>query len=299
MTPPDSSHVYRKGDPGGRSVHLDRDRDRRGELVEDRRRARPQDPPGYQGGDLRRTWRRSRFRRVLPRDWAGYVSCSPYRVPIARLAAAQAALARPSPARREPQKTTAPVVDTNSKGLPVPEAISVWNALLTTSLREGAMGWRTTRLPSLQRTTYPEFLTSRSTTCASNGGRFPFRSPASGSRRQLPICRLSWRIAKGVLLATSFQLRSSHKPTIPSFKRCFAPIPAPRARTIMDPSVYLRVNAERGLAGAMFPGPSHAVAAREGFTFISARQRGVAEGSHQNGLQKVANSRRTGSLMLS
>jgi pyruvate,orthophosphate dikinase len=29
--------------------------------------------------------------RVLPRSWLDYVSCSPYRVPIARIAAAQAA----------------------------------------------------------------------------------------------------------------------------------------------------------------------------------------------------------------
>jgi pyruvate,orthophosphate dikinase len=57
----------RQGDPGGRSVHFGRSRRRR-RAGEAWRPARPQDPPGYQGRDLWRAWRRSRFRRVLPRD---------------------------------------------------------------------------------------------------------------------------------------------------------------------------------------------------------------------------------------
>ena len=40
----------------------------------------------------RRAWWRPGFNRVLSRGGLDYVSCSPYRVPIARLAAAQAPL---------------------------------------------------------------------------------------------------------------------------------------------------------------------------------------------------------------
>ena len=56
-----------KGILRDRSVHLGRSRRRR-RAGEDRRGARPQDPPEHQGRDLRRAWRRSRLGRVLPRD---------------------------------------------------------------------------------------------------------------------------------------------------------------------------------------------------------------------------------------
>jgi len=67
----------------------------------DRRRARAQDPPRSQGRHLRRAWRRSCFRRILPRDRAGLRLVFALRVPIARLAAAQAALGKAVAARRE------------------------------------------------------------------------------------------------------------------------------------------------------------------------------------------------------
>jgi pyruvate,orthophosphate dikinase len=61
------------------------------EIAKDRGR---EDAPGPQARHLRRARRRSRFHPLL-RNAVGldYVSCSPFRVPIARLAAAQAALA--------------------------------------------------------------------------------------------------------------------------------------------------------------------------------------------------------------
>ena len=54
-------------------------------------RGAPQEP-----GDrhLRRARRRPEQRRLLPRAGLDYVSCSPFRVPVARLAAAHAALAK-------------------------------------------------------------------------------------------------------------------------------------------------------------------------------------------------------------
>ena len=55
---------------------------RRGRATEARPQAR----------HLRRAWRRPGLDRVLPEVGLDYVSCSPYRVPVARLAAAQAAL---------------------------------------------------------------------------------------------------------------------------------------------------------------------------------------------------------------
>ena len=65
-----------------------------GELVAHRRRARPGGAARPQARHLRRAWRRSRPRsRFCHEVGLDYVSCSPYRVPIARLAAAQAALA--------------------------------------------------------------------------------------------------------------------------------------------------------------------------------------------------------------
>ena len=49
----------------------------------------------FEGRRLRRTRRRPCIYRFLPSCWLGYVSCSPYRVPIARLAAAQANIRNP------------------------------------------------------------------------------------------------------------------------------------------------------------------------------------------------------------
>jgi phosphoenolpyruvate synthase/pyruvate phosphate dikinase len=49
------------------------------------------DPSGPEVRHLRRARRRSGQRQVLRKVGLNYVSCSPYRVPIARLAAAQAA----------------------------------------------------------------------------------------------------------------------------------------------------------------------------------------------------------------
>ena len=46
---------------------------------------------------LRRAWRRPVQRGLLPRAGLDYVSCSPFRVPVARLAAAQAALGMVKP----------------------------------------------------------------------------------------------------------------------------------------------------------------------------------------------------------
>ena len=53
----------------------------------------PQDPARHQAGHLRRTRRRPRQSvKFCHRLGLTYVSCSPFRVPVARLAAAQAAL---------------------------------------------------------------------------------------------------------------------------------------------------------------------------------------------------------------
>ena len=65
-----------------------------GQLMQIARRARPQDSAEHQARHLRRTRRRSRFVKFCHRLGLDYVSCSPFRVPIARLAAAQAALAK-------------------------------------------------------------------------------------------------------------------------------------------------------------------------------------------------------------
>ena len=56
---------------------------------------RPEGPGGAarpQAGHLRRAWRRPGVGALLPRVGLDYVSASPYRIPVARLAAAQAAL---------------------------------------------------------------------------------------------------------------------------------------------------------------------------------------------------------------
>jgi pyruvate,orthophosphate dikinase len=64
-----------------------------GQLVEmGVEKGRDQRPPQPQGRHLRRARRRPASIEVLPQDRPDYVSCSPFRVPIARLAAAQAAL---------------------------------------------------------------------------------------------------------------------------------------------------------------------------------------------------------------
>ena len=74
-------------------VRLDRV-DRRRPADANRRGQRPHHPPRHEDRHLRRTRRRSQssihFCHKIGLD---YVSCSPFRVPIARLAAAQAALA--------------------------------------------------------------------------------------------------------------------------------------------------------------------------------------------------------------
>ena len=54
--------------------------------------------PGHQAGHLRRARRRSGLGEVLPRHRADLRLLFPFRVPIARLAAAQAALANPGSA---------------------------------------------------------------------------------------------------------------------------------------------------------------------------------------------------------
>ncbi len=65
-----------------------------GELVKIAAEARPQDAPGPQARHLRRAWRRPGFDHFCESAGLDYVSCSPFRVPIARLAAAQAALGK-------------------------------------------------------------------------------------------------------------------------------------------------------------------------------------------------------------
>ena len=59
-----------------------------------RRRARQGDAARHQARRLRRARRRSGLDRLLRGARLDYVSCSPFRIPIARLAAAQAALHR-------------------------------------------------------------------------------------------------------------------------------------------------------------------------------------------------------------
>ena len=76
-----------KGISCGRPLRVDRPRGRRGTRPY-RHRARPQGAAKAQARHLRRARRRSRLGFILPRARAGYVSCSPFRVPIARLGAA-------------------------------------------------------------------------------------------------------------------------------------------------------------------------------------------------------------------
>ena len=84
-------------DPPGRPVPVAR-RQRRRPARRDGRRQGPRGPPGArrrapQGRHLRRARRRPRSVEFCHKVGLDYVSCSPFRVPIARLAAAQAALA--------------------------------------------------------------------------------------------------------------------------------------------------------------------------------------------------------------
>ena len=88
-----SRHLHRARNPPRRSLRLHRPAGRR-RTGADRRRAWAQDAREAEGRHLRRARRRSRLRRVLSRRGLDYVSCSPFRVPIARLAAAQAALGK-------------------------------------------------------------------------------------------------------------------------------------------------------------------------------------------------------------
>ena len=66
-----------------------------GKLVEMAARLGRAHPPEPGLGHLRRARRRPDEHRVLPQCWAGLCICSPFRVPIARLAAAQAAIKNP------------------------------------------------------------------------------------------------------------------------------------------------------------------------------------------------------------
>ena len=63
-----------------------------GGLMRIANRARAQDEQAPEDRHLRRAWRRSRQRQLCHRLGLDYVSCSPYRIPVARLAAAQAAI---------------------------------------------------------------------------------------------------------------------------------------------------------------------------------------------------------------
>ena len=86
-------HLHLARHPRDRSVHLDRSRRRR-RAGEDRRQPRTQDAQRSQGRRLRRARRRSASVAFCHKIGLDYVSCSPFRVPIARLAAAQAALGK-------------------------------------------------------------------------------------------------------------------------------------------------------------------------------------------------------------
>ena len=79
------------------------DADRRRPAHEDRGDARAaRRAPGHQARHLRRARRRSGVDRVLStKVGLNYVSCSPFRVPVARLAAAQAALQVKAPPRAD------------------------------------------------------------------------------------------------------------------------------------------------------------------------------------------------------
>jgi pyruvate,orthophosphate dikinase len=73
------------------SLPVDRP-ERRRPAGQDGRRERAVRPSGHQAGRLRRARWRPGFGRFFHRTGLDYVSCSPFRVPLARLAAAQAAL---------------------------------------------------------------------------------------------------------------------------------------------------------------------------------------------------------------
>ena len=82
---------YVEKDPAVKPVPDHRPR-RRGQADGDVRRGGPQDPPGPGSGYLRRARRRPGSIEWCHLIGNNYVSCSPFRVPVARLAAAQAAL---------------------------------------------------------------------------------------------------------------------------------------------------------------------------------------------------------------
>ena len=81
-------------DPGEGPVRLHR-RGRGGPARRDRREEGPAGEAVAEDRRVRRARRRSVVDPLLPRGGLDYVSCSPYRVPIARLAAAQAQLEKP------------------------------------------------------------------------------------------------------------------------------------------------------------------------------------------------------------
>ena len=83
--------LYRAGYPAEGPVRVARHRGRRRDDP-DRRRQGARDQAAFENGYLRRARRRPGLDHVLRGVGLDYVSCSPYRVPVARLAAAQAAL---------------------------------------------------------------------------------------------------------------------------------------------------------------------------------------------------------------
>ena len=90
--------LRRAGDPAGQPVPDARPR-RRGPADADGRRGGPRDPPGPRGRHLRRARRRSASIAFCHQLGLNYVSASPFRVPVARLAAAQAALKARGPTK--------------------------------------------------------------------------------------------------------------------------------------------------------------------------------------------------------
>ena len=87
----DPRQLRRAGDPADRPVRLHRP-GRRGRARPHRHRARPQGAARPQGRHLRRARRRSGLVAFCHETGLDYVSCSAFRVPVARLAAAQAAI---------------------------------------------------------------------------------------------------------------------------------------------------------------------------------------------------------------
>ena len=125
MSRDDSGSFLRLPGAGNRqeeSVRLDRP-DRRRPADEDRGREGPHHSAGHQARHLRRTRRRSGSVKFCHRIGLTYVSCSPFRVPVARLAAAQAALeeeaaskALSSKRNNKPAKPARSIKPVKSKG---------------------------------------------------------------------------------------------------------------------------------------------------------------------------------------